>query len=471
MVTQVNMEEREQRGEEENVSSTMCNYPPNKVQDSVIEFASVSTPCKESYNHNKEICHDIDLNKMPQSRPKRRKHRPKVIKEGKPKKTTKPATPKPVPSQENLTGKRKQVRRKGSNSTPQTELTGECTKELMPESAKKTCRRSLNFDLGEQPRDGHSAYKENETTHFDGEIGIKVRETHVINNYMSLQEDAQASTAVPSKSDSLRARPNAKYAENGGKIWGLMNDWGGNEDSAKVLSKTVVGSKRTQFGTIQHASNRSINLIGAQYNLLQAYSSKYCVQFPNIQKKRRSEKRKFSNTSNTSSMTATKDVQLATFAQEDSRSHSYSSTSEGWISRSTYERAIHDKFQSLEYRLSSGQRTPTKRRSRVTTKIHDYASLTSNTANPGSSDRPTFGDAIRPQTCIDALVEEMRGSLTKKKRSKKRSTPTNSVSSSTNVMQQHHKFVLENHNLPFHNSSGISTFFLFFVNNITAITQ
>ncbi|CAL9198321.1 unnamed protein product [Musa hybrid cultivar] len=49
----------------------------------------------------------IDLNKTPRQKPKRKKHRPKVIREGKPKRTPKPATPKPV----NPSGKRKYVRR------------------------------------------------------------------------------------------------------------------------------------------------------------------------------------------------------------------------------------------------------------------------------------------------------------------------------------------------------------------------
>ncbi|RZR86042.1 hypothetical protein BHM03_00013166 [Ensete ventricosum] len=49
----------------------------------------------------------IDLNKTPRQKPKRKKHRPKVIREGKPKRTPKPATPKPL----NPSGKRKYVRR------------------------------------------------------------------------------------------------------------------------------------------------------------------------------------------------------------------------------------------------------------------------------------------------------------------------------------------------------------------------
>lgn len=485
-VTQVNMEERDQGAEEENIPA--------------VESAAVSTPCKENHSHDKEIMLDIDLNKTPQPKPKRRKHRPKVITEGKPKRTRKPVTPKPVQSKENSTGKRKYAGRKELNTiSPQTEVTGEWTKPLMPESGKKSCRRSLNFDIGEQPRDGNFACRENATTHFGGEIGIEVKETQALNNHMPLQEGAQASTTALSKSNSPGARLNANYGENGSKRWGWMIDKDGHESSAQILSKSVaqsspndsdsnnrklmttgsqvVCSKRKQPGTIENADCSSINLIGMQYNLVQAYPPKDWVQFSNVRKKRRSQKGKISNTFNTSSVTATKDAQLATCPQEDARSHPYASTSYSWISGSEYEtvrvpviltdtdRAIHDKSQSLEYNLSLGQRRPTKRRSRVPTRIHDCASLTlirncdtkaAHTTRLGSSDRQAFGDAERPQTCIEALVAEMRASLTKKKRSKK-STPVSSVHSCTNEMQQHHKSVLEDHSLPLHNSLGIST--------------
>jgi len=433
--TQINMEQRE---DESNASTTMCNSSHNKLYDTVVDLTAVSTPTKENKNHNKEIHHVIDLNEIPQTKPKRRKHRPKVIKESKPKKTPKPATPKPDQSKENSTQKRKYARKKESNATP-AEVTGECTEPLMSESAKKTCRRSLHFDIPEQPTDGNSACREeNATTHFGGEISIEVQETHALNNHMTLQEDAQASSS-----------------------------------NRKLLSarSQQVGSKKKPSALTKQADNGSINLLGAQYNQMQAYQSKYWLQFPNVQKKKRSEKGKFSNIPNTSSMTAAKDVQLPTCSEENARSHPDASTSNVWTtaSASEYETAqlltmlkateiaTHDKSQSLEYNLFSGQSRPTKKRSRVTTRAHDYTSLSkitnydaklTNIANPGSSERQTFEDAERPQTGIDALVAEMRASLTKKKRSKKRSTPISSAYSCINEMQHH---------LPLHNSLGILT--------------
>lgn len=63
---------------------------------------------------------------------------------------------------------------------------------LDQKNARKTCRRSLNFDLAERSMDENSASRKNETTtHWRREIGVKVKETHALNNYMSLQEDSQ----------------------------------------------------------------------------------------------------------------------------------------------------------------------------------------------------------------------------------------------------------------------------------------
>lgn len=491
-VTQMIMEERGPK-EKNAPATTECNNQHSKLCDPVTEVAAVST--QENSTQRKEINHEFDLNKTPQPKPpKRRKHRPKVIRESKPKTTSKQVTPKPVQSKETPTGKRN-TRRKGLNSasTPQTEVTAEWAKSLMPESAKKTCRMSLNFNIGEQPRDD-SACRENATAHFDRDTSVVVEETRGLNNCVSLQ-DTQAPNTCISKCNSPVVKSNANYTEiSSSRGWMIGQD--GHENSAKILSTSVarsspndssnssnskilstgsrlnvVGSKRKQSG-IQQAHNGSINLDGAQYNAVHAYCQNYRVQFPNVQKKRRSEKGR--NTSYKSSMTSTKDVQLATCPQQDARSHSYASSPNYWTSAYEYnaaggvpvkttatERATHDKPQPFEYNLSIGQRrTPTKKRSRVPTRIQDCALLTitrncdtklAHTAKQTcSSDRKAFGDAERPQTCIDALVAEMGASLTKKKRTRKRSIPVSSAYFCTNEMTQHHK-------VPTHNSLGIST--------------
>ncbi|CAL0310503.1 unnamed protein product [Lupinus luteus] len=440
---QMNIAEGEQRGNQRNVMATMCDNnqsPLNKeFCDSVIEHAA-STPCKETGNRNEEISNVIDLNETPQLKPKRRKHRPKVIKESKPKSNRKPVTPKPVPAGEIPTGKRKQVRRK--LSTPQTEAIEEQTEPSIPASAEKTCRRSLNFDIGEQPRDENRACSENATTYFGCENGMATVATQNLNNYRPLHEETQAHDIHLSTHG---AKPNANSAESTGKRKGLMTPLDGHENNAEMRSSPndsnsrsrellttgiqIDGSKRKQYDTDENANNRYANLIGAHYNAMQAYGTRYWIQFPNIQKKRRSDIGKNSNTYNTYSGTATKDVRLPTRPQD----------------------------------VRSQQ---TKRRSSVPNPIHDRDSLTlttnydtiltHTTQQLGSYYRQSFGDGKRPHTCVDALVQQTGAPLTKKKRTKKRSTLVSSAYSCTSEIKQRRKFSLENRGLHMVNSSGVA---------------
>lgn len=141
----------------------------------------ISTAYKEPKNPDRGIDQVIDLNKTPQQKPpKRRKHRPKVIVEVKPKKTPKTATTKITNSKEKPNEKRKYVRKKGLQDTQQIasiEETAPSTgkrkyvrKKGLKESAvqhsdsiekttgssagaaAKSCRRALNIDL-ENTRD------------------------------------------------------------------------------------------------------------------------------------------------------------------------------------------------------------------------------------------------------------------------------------------------------------------------------
>lgn len=107
----------------------------------------------ESFKQKKdaivESSQGIDLNTTPQQKtPKRRKHRPKVIKEGKPKMTRKPETQVKPKRNENPSGKRKYVRKKGlkESSSKQADAEQE-TAAGNDGTAVKSCRRALNFDL------------------------------------------------------------------------------------------------------------------------------------------------------------------------------------------------------------------------------------------------------------------------------------------------------------------------------------
>ncbi|CAN6210248.1 unnamed protein product [Urochloa humidicola] len=91
----------------------------------------------------------FDLNKTPAQKSKRKKHRPKVLKEEKPPKTPKPTTPK-ASKDEKPSGKRKYVRKTpASQPPPEQAAASNCTAEL------KSVRRYLNFDGQNDQEDAH----------------------------------------------------------------------------------------------------------------------------------------------------------------------------------------------------------------------------------------------------------------------------------------------------------------------------
>ncbi|KAG7946255.1 hypothetical protein I3843_14G030500 [Carya illinoinensis] len=109
--------------------------------------AAICTTYKENKDSESGMNPGIDLNKTPEQKPpRRRKHRPKVIREGKPKRSPKPTAPKNT--KETPTGKRKYVR-KNVQKVSAPEL-ADATREvanLNGGTAAKSCRRALNFDL------------------------------------------------------------------------------------------------------------------------------------------------------------------------------------------------------------------------------------------------------------------------------------------------------------------------------------
>lgn len=103
---------------------------PNSLGTST---AAISTSLKEK-NSSDGGDEGIDLNKTPQQKtPKRRKHRPKVVIEGKPKRTPKPAAEKNNTPDGKSPAKRKYVRKNATkNSTPPSTNTVKVVEESGP---------------------------------------------------------------------------------------------------------------------------------------------------------------------------------------------------------------------------------------------------------------------------------------------------------------------------------------------------
>lgn len=108
----------------------------------------------------------IDLNKTPQQKPpKRSKHRPKVIVEGKPKKSPRSSTKSNTPDG-NTPAKRKYVRKNGTKtSTPPSTDKVKVVKASDVGPSTKSCKRKLNFDMENEGE--NRAEKEGQGTRLD----------------------------------------------------------------------------------------------------------------------------------------------------------------------------------------------------------------------------------------------------------------------------------------------------------------
>lgn len=171
--TLVTPTEVESTSQEKDKMGNLVQYMGEAIQhgdellQNIVDSSStaISTPQKEKTDSDKKVDLGIDLNKTPQQKPpKRKKHRPKVIVEGKPKRTRKPVQPKNTVSGENLPAKRKYVRKnKPKNLTAQeVDVTGE-TRDPGTGTAQKTCKRVLIFDMektGDETHDNVVAQQE-----------------------------------------------------------------------------------------------------------------------------------------------------------------------------------------------------------------------------------------------------------------------------------------------------------------------
>ncbi|KAI4385760.1 hypothetical protein MLD38_003753 [Melastoma candidum] len=141
---------------------------------------------RKSQENPVEHVEGIDLNATPQMKhPKRKKHRPKVVVEGKPKRAKPKEAQEKAHEKESTPAKRKYVRRKGVKelATPQPDAAG--TAESQDQATKKSSRRALNFDfepaneMGEQEK-----MKSTDQISFDSYVHCQTTENSTVNGFM-----------------------------------------------------------------------------------------------------------------------------------------------------------------------------------------------------------------------------------------------------------------------------------------------
>ncbi|KAE8098472.1 hypothetical protein FH972_016532 [Carpinus fangiana] len=431
--------------------------------------------------------------------------------------------------------KRKYVRRKGINKPAATpvELTGESTDLKTFEPARKSCRRALNFDI-EQPQDERSTCKF--SINLDSELqaqdfcrkgvksgstvqlgeGIEVLVEHIeagipydiaCSMNQMLKEDIslpgrqvpskplltktnppQAELNADSQKDSTKKGEGQLIAHNGqeniaktnNQISPSPNDSNCSTGAILTEGDKATQSKRRYSHAAEHADASIPNLVGAYFSTLEAYQAMNWIHFPNINKKKRTEKGQNSTTSSASScITTTKYVErTATCLQHDAETIPCSSKSSqqvlgppqfdaGMVSLEVEdkERGLQKNHQSFEHILALIQKDrSTRKRSRGPTRVRDSTSLTrlleciTHPTKPPLvvHDGQTVENPHKPHTCIDDLVAKTSATPAKKKRTKKRNSFVTSASSKTNEMQQDQELVLYKHRLSSSNPLGAS---------------
>nr|XP_011460268.1 PREDICTED: protein ROS1-like [Fragaria vesca subsp. vesca] len=402
----VDHRKNQQIEEQMNAGATSCEIFEQRnnkdVANPATDFshATPSTQLQEN-SINKEGDNSIDLNQTPQLKQRRRKHRPKVIREGKPKPTPKPPTTKETPVRRKYV--RKNALDKNATPPPPKEL-GECTDLTKPKSTKRSCRRVLNYDMKDPGDDISSLQKDTATLYPARKSSMEGRE------YVDCQKDTAEGKAT------VRAQIGHKNAVetelDGDTSSSLQRPNDSNCSSSMILTQEneqLNGSKRKYSSAVEQTEPRPQNFLGVHYNNMPAYENMMSyMHFPYIYKKRRTDKGCASIISSTSCH--------VTMAENVWRQ---------------------SELQDVETILPSYRTQSSKRRrSKAPTRFRDLASLirtpehillqsTCLTKPPADVNWQRAMNCNSTQTCMDALVPEVGDTLAKKKRTK-RSTLTSS---------------------------------------------
>ncbi|XP_076916157.1 DNA glycosylase/AP lyase ROS1-like [Bidens hawaiensis] len=190
-----------------NLSLCDLNLPPQAVAEPLVntglslKFMPVTPDPTKTASDMVTGNEDERVNETAQPKPKRRKHRPKVVTEGKPKRERKAATPK---TEGASTGKRKYVRRNGvEKSTETPEETSGVIHPSPDQESKKTCKRKLEFDESDKQADASHVTVE--------KTCIVVSEE--VENEQKVHETKSVNPITPSKTELPQGRLKRKYTK------------------------------------------------------------------------------------------------------------------------------------------------------------------------------------------------------------------------------------------------------------------
>ncbi|KAK4755246.1 hypothetical protein SAY87_009003 [Trapa incisa] len=402
----------------------------------------------------------VSMSKTPQQKPKRKKHRPKVVSEKKP-------TPKPTPKSVGTDGetrvKRKYVRRKGiekSHPNLPSEVTDDSGRQNIDDPPKKSCRKALNFDSKQQTSEtiaGKAATAaeqvhdiQNQREHgndqlprgFEVELGNGPQCTaHTPNQSMNVrgisdvlfQERQDLSKTSPAQTSSQQKNLSARSAVSVPGTDQQCTDDAPNHVVIQIMTgqnkffetEGVLPTemKSRPSDTREKTPNRYMNMSGIQFNSLQAYESNSWLHFPNIHKKKRTEKGQVSISAKPSPMNGKMMKGLGTGNTfNDEKTHILSLKVDQAAKlhengTSQEEQQVADCFLPFPQ-----TKRPSKKRSRGLTRVQVSTSLNKQMEDlimpTHTSQKSATDDAAQYQS-MQALLMEMDANLSRKKRTKR----------------------------------------------------
>ncbi|KAM7263421.1 hypothetical protein ACFE04_001104 [Oxalis oulophora] len=428
--------------------------------------ADLSSTVQANENCDDGGSQPIELNNVtPERKPRRRKHRPKVITtDGKAKKTPKPVTPEPAGSEaQKPTVKRKYARKRPVIKTPTSCSPLAETEEAVEKqfgSNEKLSRRRLDFDMEEEYEGENSKFSSKSSIHYskrkvniekennreDKDQQTADREEHSpveSEKQKDLDSIIRSEKQAPSTPLPTKPRPNRrgrrKTVDSGkfnteGKSVNLEQITNIQNGTVQLTIPSVSDSPSKDSNTggrgqgekrkindaaMQQTEADSSNISGYHYNSLHAYQYHMISWTPLICKKRRSEKVQVSSSGSTLSASKSNNwvfpPQLGDFTAP-------SNFEEGRAN-------LEDLIQTAR---------STKKRTRAPTRVRDLSSLS------GFADcrmKQTLSSGQNSEThnvCVEALTAELRATLTKKKRTKKTYSLSNSAFSGANKLHWNH---------------------------------
>ncbi|EFH57709.1 hypothetical protein ARALYDRAFT_482629 [Arabidopsis lyrata subsp. lyrata] len=210
-------------------------------------------------------CNNVDeqIIKTPE-KPKRKKHRPKVIREAKPKREPKPPTPRKsvvAEGQETKTPKRKYVRKKVEVNKDQVSTPVESSAAVETSTrSKRLCRRVLDFEAETGENQSNSDIRQ------AGEMESILKEKHLDSGNQELKDCFLSAPSTPKRKRSQGKRKGIEPKNNGSNL-------------EEVDISMAQAAKRRQG----KPTCGDINLSGIQYDEQCDYQKVHWLYFPNLQ--------------------------------------------------------------------------------------------------------------------------------------------------------------------------------------------